>query len=144
MARRKSNNMESAFVAFVVVVAIVAWSVSKVLDTVGPIVLILAIVLGIAAVVWFKHVQRQKRIQLLLGKYGDQEIVDRIMRGGLWQGQTAQQLVDSLGSPLNIDRKIMATRKREIWKYAQTGRGRYALRITLDNDVVIEIDQKTS
>jgi hypothetical protein len=53
-------------------------------------------------------------------------------------------LTDSLGNPPNVDRKLMATRKREVWKYNPIGRGRYALRVTLDNDVVIQIDQKTS
>lgn len=37
----------------------------------------------------------------------------------------------------------MATRKREIGKYQQTARGRYAQRVTLDSDIVIEIDHKT-
>lgn len=62
----------------------------------------------------------------------------------MWQGETAQMLTDSLGNPPNVDRKLMATRKREVWKYNPIGRGRYALRVTLDNDVVIQIDQKTS
>ena len=30
------------------------------------------------------------------------------------------------------------TRKREVWKYKPTGRNRYGLRITLDNNVVVE------
>lgn len=114
------------------------------MDTVGPVLPVVAIALVIVGVVWFKYSQKQKRLEYLRDKYGDEATVDRIMRRILWQGETAQMLVDSLGDPVNVDRKVMATRKREVWKYNQTGRGRYALRVTLDNDVVIEIDHKTS
>lgn len=131
-------------IVLALVVLGVGWGISKAMDTVGPVVPVIAIVVVIVAVVGYKRWQRQKRIEYLLDKYGDEAAVDRIMRRILWQGETAQMLVDSLGNPLNVDRKVMATRKREVWKYNQTGRGRYALRITLDNDVVIEIDQKNS
>lgn len=66
------------------------------------------------------------------------------MKRIVWQSETAQMLVDSLENPLNVDRKFTVTRKPEVWKYNQMGRGRYALRVTLDNDAVIEIDYKTS
>jgi hypothetical protein len=144
MARRKNSKLESAFISLAVVIGGIGWIIGKVLDTVGAVFPIVVIGLIIAGVVWFKHSQKQKRIEHLLDKYGDEAVVDRIMRRIPWQGETAQQLIDSLGNPLNVDRKLMATRKREVWKYQQTGRGRYALRLTLDNDVVIEIDQKTS
>jgi hypothetical protein len=50
--------------------------------------------------------------------------------------------MDSLGSPRGVDRKSMATRKREIWKYNPRGVNRFGLRITLDNDIVANWDQK--
>lgn len=144
MARRKNSTVEGALIGVLIVFGGIFWISSKVLDEVGPVVPIVAVVAGIAGIIWYKHAQRQKRIQYLLTKYGDPLLVDRIMRRELWQGQSAQQLTDSRGRPLKIDTKLMATRKREIWKYGQTGRGRYALRVTLDNDIVIEIDHKTT
>lgn len=144
MARRKNSKLESAFIGPAVVIGGIGWVIGKVLDITGAVVPIVVIGLIIAGVVWFRHLQKQKRIEYLFDKYGDNAVVDRIMRRILWQGETAQQVIDSLGNPLNVDRKLMATRSREVWKYQQTGRGRYALRVTLDNDVVIEIDQKTS
>jgi hypothetical protein len=143
MARRKSNKLQSAFIGLAILVGGIVWIISKVLDSVGLVISIVAVSLVIVAVIWFRYSQKQKRIEYLLDKYRDEEAVDRIMRRILWQGETAQMLTDSLGNPLNVDRKAMATRKREVWKYNQTGRGRYALRVTLDNDVVIQIDQKT-
>ena len=60
----------------------------------------------------------------------------------LWVGLTAEQVRQSFGDPAGVERKVMATRTREIWKYGQTGQNRYALRITLDNGVVTGWDQK--
>lgn len=48
--------------------------------------------------------------------------------------------MDSLGRPLDIDQKVLKT--KEVWKYNQTGKGRYALRITLENGEVVGWDQK--
>ena len=75
-------------------------------------------------------------------KYGDAELVDRLMRKMFWQGQSEGQLIDSLGRPLDIDQKVLKTKTKEVWKYNRTGKGRYALRITLENGEVVGWDQK--
>lgn len=140
MARRKSNF--EALAGVVVVLAFVVWLARKMSDSVGfgtPIAILVFLVAGFA---WLKYNQKQKRIAYLRDKYGDEAIVQRILERIPWQGQTAEQLRDSVGSPVSIDNKVMATRKREVWKYKPSGRNRYALRITLDDDVVIGWDQK--
>ena len=123
-------------------IAAAGWAISKLLDTVGLVMPLLIILLAIAAIICHKIIRRKRRIQLLLDKYGNEEIVQRIMNQHFWQGQTAAQLLDSIGNPMGIDRKAMATRKREVWKYNSIGKNRYGLRITLDDDVVIGWDQK--
>jgi len=75
-------------------------------------------------------------------KYQDDEIVQSIMNRSFWQGQTSEQLRDSLGNPVDIDEKILKTKKKEIWKYNPQGGNRFGLRITLDDDVVIGWEQK--
>lgn len=142
MARQKSRKLENAFIGLAIVIGAIAWIISTVVKAVGTVFPVVVVVLLIAGAIWFRHAQRQKRIEYLLDKYGDQSIVQGIMNRKFWQGQTAEQLKDSIGSPLSIDNKVMATRKRQVWKYRQTGRNRYALRITLDNDIVIGWDQK--
>jgi hypothetical protein len=138
MARRRGNKIDpSVIVAGFLILAIAG--VVNALGANGTVALLIVLVGGI---VLFKFVKHQRRLDYLRTKYGDEDIVERIMRRRFWQGQTAEQLRDSVGSPVQIDNKIMATRKREIWKYRQTGRNRYALRITLDDDVVIGWDQK--
>lgn len=51
--------------------------------------------------------------------------------------------MDSLGQPADVDRKVMKTKIREVWKYFKTGKRRYALRITLENGVVVGWDKKS-
>lgn len=87
--------------------------------------------------------QEKKRREALLVKYGDIEIVEMIMKRMFWQGQTPEQLEDSLGEPVDVDRKVMKTKTKEVWKYNQTGKGRYALRITIENDEVVGWDKKS-
>jgi hypothetical protein len=141
MARGRSKS-GNALLGIVVVIAVILWIIGRVLDSVGVVTPIVIFVLIIAGVVWYKHAQRQKRILYLLDKYGDEQIVNHILQQHFWQGQTAEQLRDSVGNPITVDNKAMATRKREIWKYNSIGKRRYALRITLDDDVVIGWDQK--
>ena len=77
-----------------------------------------------------------------MAKYQDKEVVDNIMRRQFWQGQTAEQLIDAIGEPEDIDVKVLKTKKKEIWKYDHQSGNRYELRITLDNDIVVGWNQK--
>ncbi len=82
-----------------------------------------------------------RRMQLTM-KYKDEELVENLLQERFWRGQTAEQLRDSLGEPLDIDQKVLKTKVKEVWKYEQTGKNRYGLKIKLDNGVVVGWDQK--
>lgn len=84
----------------------------------------------------------KQRKASLLSKYGDSELVEKLLQGYFWQGQTEEQLRDSIGAPSDIDQKILKTKKKEVWKYGPTGRNRYGLRITVENGVVVGWDKK--
>jgi len=93
--------------------------------------------------VWYRRKKRLvERRAALLRKYGDAEIVDKIMRMSIWQGQTEEQLLDSLGPPLDCDEKVMKNKKRETWKYRHQGGNRYGLRVTLEKGLVVGWDIK--
>lgn len=77
----------------------------------------------------------------LRSKYPEQ-VAQRMLNERLWQGQTAVELADSLGGPQVIDRKMLATRRREIWKYYPQGANRYRLRVTLDDGIVTGWESK--
>lgn len=104
-------------------------------------VILFAIILVITMVV--NNYLKKKRRERLMAKYGNADTVDKIMRRMFWQGQTSAQLVDSIGRPIDIDIKILKTKSKEIWKYNQTGKGRFGLRITVEDGEVVGWDKKS-
>jgi len=75
-------------------------------------------------------------------KYGDEGLVDKLMEGLFWQGQTEDQLKDSLGEPADVDQKVLKTKTKEIWKYYESGKNRYDLKVTIENGEVVGWDKK--
>lgn len=138
MARRSAGK-EFAGLGVLAAIGLVLITVSKVVDSIGLTTVLVAAILFIVGMVWLKIAKRAKRLAYLRGKYGDESVVQHIMSKTLWQGETAEQVRDSIGLPSSMDNNLLKTRKREVWKYYPHGRGRYRLRVTLDNDVVIEI-----
>ena len=138
MARRKNKN-ESALLALLIIVGLPVWIVSKITYSIGTGAFIACIVVMLVAVIFYFIRKRSARLAYLRAKYGDETIVQRIMDQKLWQGQTVEQLLDSVGRPPSIDGNLLKTRKREVWKYQPSGKGRYRTRVTLDDDVVVEI-----
>ena len=97
-----------------------------------------AVVLACAIAVW-GYLQRRKQ---LTARYGDSEIARRIMKREVWQGETQEQLLESLGQPADIDQKVLKTKSKEVWKYRPTGKNRFGLKVTLDDGVVVAWDMK--
>ena len=104
--------------------------------------IVVGIILAIAGIAYLGHRANVKRRKALLAKYGDPRVVEAIMSKTIWQGQTIEQLVDSLGRPVDVDRKVYKTKTKETWKYNQTGRNRFGLRIIVENDEVVGWDKK--
>jgi len=143
VARRKKQDAAlGVLIVLALVIGIPLWLISKASDAVGPAMVIVGIILAIIGVIAIKARNRAARRAYLLSKYGDSVIVDAIMRKNYWHGQTHHQLVDSIGSPSAVDDQFLKTKKRQVWKYQQTGKNRYKLRLTLENDIVVGWDQK--
>lgn len=144
MVRRRKGITAGQIVAFAVLFAIfaIATAVGNAVQSLGVWTSTALVVCFIAAVILYKRGQKKRKLEYLMGKYGDATIVDHVFNHRYWQGQTADQLTDSLGSPHGVDRKLLKTMKREVWKYNPRGVNRYALRITLDNDIVSNWDHK--
>ena len=85
---------------------------------------------------------RTARRAILLEKYGDQDIVNRIMEEEVWQGMSREQLIDSRGLPADIDTDVNAKRTRQIYKYDQSGADRFRRRVTLDDGVVVGFQER--
>ena len=88
-------------------------------------IFVLFVIVAIGIVLVSSYLARMRREELerrraaLLAKYHDAKIVDMIMRHMFWQGQSQEQLLDSLGRPADIDQKVLKTKVKEIWKYNQ-------------------------
>ena len=140
---KQMTQVEIQGIFWLVVIGLPIYWISQLGESVGWVPLILIVVVIIGFFVWYQVEKTKKRRAALMLKYKDKEIVESLMNQSFWQGQTADQLIDSLGSPEHIDQKILKTKKKEVWKYNHQGANRYGLRITLDNDSVVGWDQKT-
>ena len=98
--------------------------------------LIAALVVGVR--LWYQSAKRKQ----LLQKYGDPEVVRMIMTHRVWQGQTEEQVRDSLGRPVVIDHKVYKTKTKDVWKYDQVAKNRYNMRVTLENGEVVGFEEK--
>jgi uncharacterized membrane protein len=91
--------------------------------------------IGVAFLIW-KGIAYAMRRTYLIKKYG-RELGLRILRKNIWQGMTTEQLADALGNPTDIDQEVHKTKKRETWKYGQTGKNRFKVRIHLEEGTVV-------
>jgi hypothetical protein len=103
---------------------------------------IAAIVAVIACVRAYKYYQYKQRRDQLLRKYGDKDLVEKIMKQLVWQGMSEDQLIDSWGAPVARDRKIYKTKVSETFKYNQKGRNRFGSRVWVENGIVVGWEQK--
>lgn len=141
MAKRVSK-AESQLIVFALVIGLPIYGISQLGESMGWGVFAGVLIIAIALVAWYKSAQTKIRRDELMAKYQNGELVERLMARSFWQGQTSVQLRDSLGEPVDIDEKLLKTKKKEVWKYNHQGGNRYALRITLDDDVVVGWEQK--
>ncbi len=82
-----------------------------------------------------------RRAELITKYENDADLVERIVMGFYWRGQTAGQLIDSLGNPADIDARIVKGRRREVWKYHPDG-NRYRLLIALEGESVVDWEER--
>ncbi len=136
------------------IVGVPVYAINKAGQAVGWPVLLGGIVAAMVAIGMYRaararaaEAERLKRIEerrnALMQKYGDQQLVEMIMGRQYWQGQTAEQLRDSLGDPIDMDQRVLKRKTREVWKYNQLGVRQFGLRITLENGTVVGWDDKT-
>lgn len=141
MAKRTSK-ADAALIALVVIVGLPIFLVSKLVDSVGWVVPIIVVVTIIGIAVWYQQDKKHKQLEYLRSKYQNEEIVQKIIGGFIWQGQSKEQLKDTMGDPVSVDRAVLKTKTKEIWKYQQQGVNRFGLRITVENGYVVGWDKK--
>ena len=143
MARRKSDDSGCIIILLIIVSAISsATEWVKTHQELG--IQIVGLIISFFVIKFLLNRRKYKKwVSYLKQKYNnDAEIVDAILNGQFWKGQSAEQLRDSLGSPSAIDRQVLKTKTKEVWKYNEIKKDQYALRIMLEKDEVVGWDQK--
>ena len=147
---KKMTKKETEGIIYLALIGGVVWLAVKSNEALGGIGNVVIIGIVIAAIVIFIKIlswgnekkAKAERRKKLMQKYNNEDIVNNIMSQIIWQGQTANQIIESLGQAEDVDQKVLKTKKKEIWKYGFEGGNRYRLRITLENDVVVGWDQR--
>lgn len=81
------------------------------------------------------------RHSLITQRY-DPETAQRIFSHQIWQGMTAEQLMDSADMAEAIDTTVTKRGRKEVWKYGQETATRFDTRITLEDGVVVGWQKK--
>lgn len=139
---RKSSAAGTFWGVMTILTVIITFGIVTMFQAVGFVIPIAVIVAIVGLIVFISAMAKAARVKALTEKYEDKIIVDRIMRKEVWQGQTPEQLRDSLGSPVAVEDKVLKTKKKEIWKYDQQGKNRFGTKITLENDLVVGWQKK--
>lgn len=139
---KKLTKKEAEALMWLAVIALPVYGMVTLIEAVGWVIPVAIAVSGIAVYVWYQQDKKKRRLSHLRAKYSDEDLAQKIFDGYFWQGQSEEQLMDALGRPEAIDKKILKTKKKEIWKYGHQGGNRYNLRITLENDFVVAWDKK--
>jgi hypothetical protein len=152
---RTSSSASSSGCALLIAVAFLLYFLVSMVHNTSPLRLISIIVLLVSilfAIFWYNkkvaaeakardEAARQTRADELAARFGADD-ARRIQGQELWQGATSAMVLEMFGAPIQIDEKILKTKTKTTYKYFQTGKNRFALKITLDNGVVVKWDDK--
>jgi hypothetical protein len=142
MAKKKDQS--GFFIGIIIVFALLsaAWQWAKenwpILAAIGTFILFILIIRS-----YKKRKARRQWVNYLKEKYNDNYVVEMILDGKFWRGQTSEMLIDSLGSPADKDSLVLKTKTKTTWKYGHKHSNQYRLRIFLENNVVTGWEQKT-
>lgn len=141
MAKRMSK-AESTLLGWSLIIGLPIFLIAQLVESIGWIIPLGVAIGSIGLMMWHQKGKGKKRLAYLRDKYNDEDIVQRIVQGYLWLGQTEEQLQDAIGAPVSIDRAVLKTKTKETWKYHRQGANRFGLRITVENGHVIGWDKK--
>jgi hypothetical protein len=109
------------------------------MEGIKGLVLLITLAALVGAIIIIRRIVRRSR---LTTKYGDTQVVEAIMAQKIWQGMSEDQLIESWGTPEDIDRKTFKAKRSQTYKYVTTGKNRFANRVFLENGIVVGWEQK--
>lgn len=97
-----------------------------------------AIAIALFAIGYLGALARRRE---LMEKYADEQLVNQLLRGEPWMGQSLEMLRDSLGKPAARDEKVLKTKTKETWKYGPLNKRQFKLKVHLENGEVVGWDK---
>ena len=138
----KMTKMQKQVLATLLFVALLITAVIKFFQNVGLLPLIIVIGVCVVAFFLYRALKKRRRLKYLEQKYVNKKKVEKIINGDIWQGETAEQLIDSIGNPEVIDDKLLKTQKKVVWKYGRRGAFGYNLIVNLEKGLVVSWEGK--
>jgi hypothetical protein len=100
------------------------------------------IILILGALGWLMYAgwrKNERRRESLSARFGAQ-VADLIMRGKVWQGATREMLLESHGAPEDVKEHVLKTKTKHTFCYKRIAKNRFALRVHLEDGVVVGWD----
>jgi len=105
----------------------------------------LALISG-AFIQWRIVKSRRKRraswVSFLKDTFDDESIVQGIIDGEVWRGQTEEQLIASIGPPDTVDEKALKTKTKHLFKYRVPNSKKLRMVVTFEDGEVVGWDKK--
>ena len=102
MARRMTK-AESGAIGGLIVIGLPIYGLYKFGEEVGWGSIAAGTTAAIIGLLLLRAALKSVRRRRLMEKYADEKVVSWIMNHSFWQGQTAEQLRESLGNPVDVD-----------------------------------------
>ena len=111
---------------------------------------LLAMLITLAGAIVYANVRAQKAARAaaearrlnLIARFGA-EAAALILAGRYWQGATSEMLIESLGRPADVKERVLKTKTKHTYCYQLVAKNRFALKVHLENGVVVGWDDET-
>ena len=101
MAKRMLK-AEAQLMTWVIIIGLPIYGITQLGESVGWELLIILVLAIIVLAIFYKFAQKKKRKKQLMKKYQDKKLVNKLMKCLFWQGQTSEQLMDSIGQKSDL------------------------------------------
>ena len=123
-------------IALILVIGFTIYNLKRFFDVAGYVKPLVFIIYCFGFYLFIRYSKKIRRKQRLMSQYSDEEVVRYILEKTIWEGETAEQLEEALGSPEEVESQVYRGKRKEVWKYYPREDNQYDLKITLEDDSV--------
>ncbi len=128
--------LKKIIVLGIVAILIFNWIIDHREQMIAPLVIVATVlILGIWWSKWSRAKRARERYTQLCDSFGE-EMANNIVAGQLWEGCPYAAMLEILGQPADVDEQVSKRKVKYTYKYYQTGKNRYRLRVLVENGEV--------